>query len=91
MNLVLPQKEQWKGQPIDQMVWELTLNLPNPRPQPLRVVVREYERFAADRDPVVVPPQEDRPGDEGTGDIPGIAGGPRLSPRLVFADTLVLP
>jgi hypothetical protein len=78
------------GQPLDQMVWELTLTLPNPLPQPVRVVVREYERYAADREKVVVLPEEDRQGDD-NGSVPGIAGGLRFEPRLVFADALVIP
>ena len=79
------------GRPIDDMRWELSLTLPNPRPQPMRVVVKEYERFNADREPVVVPPDEDRRrGEEPvtTSDIVSTAG---IRQRLVFADAIVIP
>jgi hypothetical protein len=77
------------GQPIEESIWELTLNLPNPQPQPLRVVVREYERFAADPETAVQLPDETR------GDNPdttgAIVGQGRIQPRLVFADAIILP
>lgn len=77
------------GQPIEETVWELTLSLPNPQPTLLRVVVREYERFAADRAVAVDPPGSDwweNPDTPG-----GIADRFSYRPRLVFADAIVLP
>ncbi len=77
------------GQPIEETIWEMTLSLPNPLPAPLRVVVREYERFAADQETAVAPPGNnwwENP------DTPGaITGQARYRPRLVFADAIVLP
>ena len=79
------------GRPIDDMQWELSLTLPNPRPQPMRVVVKEYERFNADRQPVVVPPDEDRRGGQGPDSTPGTASTAGIRQRLVFADAIVIP
>jgi hypothetical protein len=77
------------GLPIEETVWELTLSLPNPQPQPLRVVVREYERFAADPETAVELPDEFR---DDNSDTPGsTVGQGRIRPRLVFADAIVLP
>jgi hypothetical protein len=77
------------GQPIEESIWELTLSLPNPQPQPLRVVVREYERFAADPETAVELPDEFR---DDNSDTPGsTVGQGRIRPRLVFADAIVLP
>jgi hypothetical protein len=70
------------GQPVDDMVWQGVLKLPNPLPNPLRVVVKEYEQFQADRQPTVELPEErDRGPNEDRSDQ-------RL--RLVFADAIVI-
>ena len=77
------------GLPIEETVWELTLTLPNPQPQPLRVVVREYERFAADRETAVSLPDESRDDNPNTPGSTVDLGGIRH--RLVFADAIILP
>jgi hypothetical protein len=80
------------SQPIEEMAWELSLTLPNPRPQPMRVVVREYERFMADRQTTVQLPRETKAGVEETVGQPGSTfDRPELRLRLVFADALIVP
>ena len=80
------------GQPVEDMIWEVTLSLPTPPPQPLRVVVREYEQFAADQETAVQLPDEQRGDNPDTPGTTGAAVGQgRIQPRLVFADAIVLP
>lgn len=80
------------GQPIEDMAWELSLALPNPRPQPMRVVVREYERFMADRQTTIQMPAVPIPGEEETGgQTTSTFDRPDLRLRLVFADAIIVP
>jgi hypothetical protein len=71
------------GQPVEDMIWQGELPLPNPLPNPARVVVKEYELFQADYRPTVELPEE---GDRGPNQD---TTGQRL--RLVFADAIVIP
>jgi hypothetical protein len=70
------------GQPVEDMIWQGVLMLPNPLPNPLRVVVKEYEQFQADRQSTVELPEErERGPNQDRSDQ-------RL--RLVFADEIVI-
>jgi hypothetical protein len=71
----------------ENMVWQGPVQLPNPRPAPMRLVVREREVLTGDKAPTVVTPAErDQQSQPGTFDTPYAERW-----RTVFADALILP